>query len=76
MPAGRFQPDDTETPEEDQFRQNISLQQIEQKRRDDEEKTNRAQDAKRLRQLKEKDLPKALDKINRANYQSDARLLE
>ena len=76
VPTGRFQPDDTETPEEDQFRQNISLQQIEQKRRDDDEKTQRQQDAKRLRQLKEKDLPKALDKINRANYQSDARLLE
>ena len=50
------------------MRQNISLQQIEQKRRDDEEKTKRAQDAKRLRQLKEKDLPRALDKINKANF--------
>lgn len=42
-------PDESETPEEDQSKQNISLQQIEQKRRDDEEKTKRAMDAKRLR---------------------------
>lgn len=42
-------PDESETPKEDQSKQNISLQQIEQKRRDDEEKTKRAMDAKRLR---------------------------
>ena len=44
-----------------------SLQQIEQKRRDDEEKKKRSLDAKRMRKLKEKNLPRALQLINQAN---------
>lgn len=59
-PAGRYIADDEETPSTDKFKQGISLQQIEQKRRDDEEKKKRSLDAKRMRKLKEKNLPRAL----------------
>jgi hypothetical protein len=51
------------------------LQQIEQKRRDDDEKKKRTLDAKRMRQLKEKNLPKALETINLSNSQSEKNLI-
>ncbi len=51
----------------EKYKSNISLQQIEQKRRDEVEKKNRALDAKRMRKLKEKNLPKALEAINKVN---------
>ena len=73
---GRYQSDDSETPDTDKFKQGISLQQIEQKRRDDEEKKKRSLDAKRMRKLKEKNLPRALQMINRANQQEEEELLQ
>lgn len=66
VPVGRYNPGQEETPNVDLFKSNITLQQIEQKRRDDEEKKNRALDAKRLRKLKEKNLPKAVEAIKKA----------
>ena len=61
VPVGRYAPDiEKETPSIDNFKSNISLQQIEQKRRDEEEKKKRALDSKRMKKLKEKNLPKAL----------------
>ena len=71
VPIGRHEPGDAETPEVDVHKSNMSLQQIEQKRRDDEEKKNRIMDAKRMKKLKEKNLPKALEAINKVNLQSE-----
>ena len=67
MPEGRYTPDHSETQAVEKSKQGIVLQQIEQKRRDDEEKKKRVMDAKRMRKLKAKNLPKAMEIINRAN---------
>lgn len=53
VPEGRF--DATmaeENPTVDSFKSNIALQQIEMKRRDEEEKKRRSLDAKRMKKLK------------------------
>lgn len=71
VPEGRFESGNQETPDIDLFKSNISLQQIEQKRRDEEEKTMRDLDVKRMKKLKEKNLPKALETINKINLQSE-----
>lgn len=71
MPEGRYEAGDEETPSIDVFKSNISLQQVEQKRRDEEEKRLRDLDVKRLKKLKEKNLPKALEAINKINMQSE-----
>ena len=71
VPIGRFEAESKETPEIDLFKSNISLQQIEQKRRDEDEKRMRDLDAKRMKKLKEKNLPKALQAINKVNLQSE-----
>ena len=67
MPEGRYKPDASETEAVDKSKQGIALQQIMQRRRDEEEKKKRVLDAKRMRKLKAKNLPKAMELINRAN---------
>ncbi len=66
VPEGRY---DANIPEEnpnvDIFKSNIALQQIEMKRRDEEEKKKRSLDAKRMKKLKQKNLPKAMEIINK-----------
>ena len=66
VPEGRY---DANIPEEnpnvDIFKSNIALQQIEMKRRDEEEKKKRYLDAKRMKKLKQKNLPKAMEIINK-----------
>ncbi|CDW71197.1 cell division cycle 5-like protein [Stylonychia lemnae] len=64
VPVGRFDIEG-ETIKIDQHKANIALQQIEIKRRDEEEKKRRALDAKKLKKLKQKNLPKALEIINK-----------
>lgn len=76
VPEGRF---DTNAPEEnpnvDPFKSNIALQQIEMKRRDEEEKKRRTLDAKRMKKLKQKNLPKAMEIINKESVNDAAALL-
>lgn len=74
VPMGRFDNLNGETPDVDLFKSNISLQQIEKKRRDDEEGKNRSLDAQRMKKLKEKNLPQALNTINKANNLHDQHL--
>ncbi len=51
VPEGRYDVQ-TEAAEIDPFKQNIALQQIEMKRRDEDEKKKRALDAKKMKKLK------------------------
>jgi hypothetical protein len=66
VPEGRY---GSEMPEEnpsvDPFKSNIAIQQVEMKRRDEEDKKKRALDAKRMKKLKQKNLPKAMEIINK-----------
>jgi hypothetical protein len=66
VPEGRYDIDAREeNPNVDNFKSNIALQQIEMKRRDEEDKKKKALDAKRMKKLKQKNLPKAMEIINR-----------
>ena len=76
VPEGRY---DTHQPEEnpnvDPFKSNIALQQIEMKRRDEDDKKKRALDAKKMKKLKQKNLPKAMEIINKQSTNDAAALL-
>ena len=61
MPGGE------ETPHIDPYKASISLQQVEGKRRDEEEKRKRLIDNKRMKKLKEKNLPRAVEIISKMN---------
>ena len=66
VPEGRFDINNNdENPNIDPFKSNIALQQIEMKRRDEEEKKRRTLDGKRMKKLKQKNLPKAMEIINK-----------
>jgi hypothetical protein len=66
VPEGRYEANmPEENPNVDVFKSNIALQQIEMKRRDEEEKKKRSLDAKRMKKLKQKNLPKAMEIINK-----------
>ena len=66
VPEGRYDTTATdENPNVDPFKSNIALQQIEMKRRDEEDKKKKALDAKRMKKLKQKNLPKAMEIINK-----------
>lgn len=73
IPFERTAPDFTEStgPEEDPKPSlrlgNISLQQLEGNRRDDDEEKLRKIDIKKMKKLKEIDLPSAIDKLNKFN---------
>ena len=72
VPEGRYDIDaPEENPNVDHFKSNIALQQIEMKRRDEEDKKKKALDAKRMKKLKQKNLPKAMEIINK-QQQSEA----
>ncbi len=67
VPEGRYSNDGVEeNPTVDIFKSNIALQQIEMKRRDEEDKKKKALDAKRMKKLKQKNLPKAMEIINKS----------
>ena len=65
VPEGRFEAGPDEEPKPNPFKSAVSLQQIEGKRRDEELKRRKGIDQKRMKKLKEKDMPKALNIINR-----------
>jgi len=66
VPEGRYDIS-SEKSKIDQAKATVALQQIEIKRRDEEERKRRALDAKKIKKLKEKNLPKALEMIGRKN---------
>lgn len=75
VPEGRYDNNATEeNPNVDPFKSSIALQQIEMKRRDEEDKKKKALDAKRMKKLKQKNLPKAMEIINK-QQQSEANTL-
>jgi len=67
VPEGRHKVGLEETPTIDTLKSNSALKQIETKLRDEEERRKRALDLKRLNKLKQKNLPKAIEKTNGAN---------
>jgi pre-mRNA-splicing factor CDC5/CEF1 len=71
VPQGPFIPDETEEPGTDLSAMRIAAQQLEASRRDEKESRNRQLDEKRIKKLKELDLPKAIEKIELLNqYQT------
>ena len=67
VPEGRHHVGEGEAPQIDVLKSNTALKQIEQKLRDEEEKRRRAMDLKRLNKMKQKNLPKAIAEVNKAN---------
>jgi pre-mRNA-splicing factor CDC5/CEF1 len=67
VPKGRFEFGVDEEPNPDPFKSNISLQQMEGGKRDIEMKMRRMQDVKKIKKLKEKNFPQAMDMINKIN---------
>ena len=66
VPVGRYAVEE-EKVKIDAARSSIAMQQIEMKRRDEDEKKRRALDAKKIKKMKDKNLPKALEMINKPN---------
>lgn len=66
VPVGRYAVEE-EKVKIDAARTSIAMQQIEMKRRDEDEKKRRALDAKKIKKMKDKNLPKALEMINKPN---------
>jgi pre-mRNA-splicing factor CDC5/CEF1 len=71
VPEGSFKPGAEETPASNKFKGAISLQFLENRNRDDEEEKFRKIDDKRMKNLKQKNLPEALEKINKMNDPSN-----
>ena len=67
VPEGRHIPSSDETPAIDILKSNTAMKQIDAKLRDEEERRKRALDQKRINKLKQKNLPKAIEKTNMAN---------
>lgn len=67
VPKGSFSDMLEPTPEPDKFKGGISLQYLEKRERDREEEKQRKIDEKRMKNLKQKDLPKAIEMINKMN---------
>ncbi len=65
VPEGRFKAGVEEEPKVDRFSSAISLQQLEGRSRDDDQKRRKAVDQKRMKKLKDKNMPKALSIINK-----------
>jgi len=68
VPKGIYDPDEAPQPTQDQLM--ISAQQIEGSMRDELEAKRKIEDEKRMKRLKEFDLPMAIKKINKANEES------
>ena len=67
VPKGSFSNQLEEVPEPDVFKGGISLQYLENRQRDIEEEKQRKLDEKRMRSLKQKNLPYAIEMINKLN---------
>jgi pre-mRNA-splicing factor CDC5/CEF1 len=65
VPIGRYSAGPEEEPHADRFRTAISVQQLEGKSRDEELKRQRMIDQRRMKKLKEKQMPVALSIINK-----------
>lgn len=71
VPQGVFKTDESEEPSNDLSSMRIAAQQLEASRRDETETRNKQMDEKRIKKLKELDLPKAIEKIEQMNqYQT------
>ncbi|CAG9335537.1 unnamed protein product [Blepharisma stoltei] len=68
VPKGIYEPDEAPQPTQDQLM--ISAQQIEGSMRDELEAKRKIEDEKRMKRLKELDLPMAIKKINKANEEA------
>ena len=62
-----YHADESETPKPNLHLANISLQTLEGKRRTEEEEAKRKHDEKKMKKLKDRDLPKAVETINKLN---------
>ena len=71
VPEGSFKSGLEETPAPNKFKGAISLQFLENRNRDEEEEKFRKIDNKRMKNLKQKNLPEALEKINKMNDPSN-----
>ena len=72
-PDGRFNTEGAEeNPKADSHKSTIAMQLMESKRRDEEERKRRLLDQKKIKKLKEKNLPKAIEMMNK---QSDQQIL-
>jgi pre-mRNA-splicing factor CDC5/CEF1 len=67
VPKGSFQAGPEETPSANKFKGAISLQFLENRTRDEEEEKFKKIDEKRMKNLKQKNLPEAIEKINKMN---------
>lgn len=67
VPEGSWSDNLEQTPEVNKFKGAISLQFLENRNRDEEEEKFRKIDAKRMKNLKQKDLPDAIDLMNKMN---------
>jgi pre-mRNA-splicing factor CDC5/CEF1 len=67
VPEGSFKPGPEETPSANKFKGAISLQFLENRTRDEEEEKFKKIDEKRMKNLKQKNLPEAIEKINKMN---------
>ncbi len=67
VPEGNWQSGSEETPSANKFKGAISLQFLENKNRDEEEEKFRKIDQKRMKNLKQKNLPEAIEIINKMN---------
>jgi pre-mRNA-splicing factor CDC5/CEF1 len=65
VPQGRYKTGKEEEPKTDPFKSAISLQQLEGKRRDEDQKRRKMIDQKQMKKLKDKNMPKALSIINK-----------
>lgn len=66
VPNGTFATDN-ERSQDNKFKGVVSLQYLENRRRDEEEEKFKEIDAKRMKKLQQKNLPEALEKINKLN---------
>jgi pre-mRNA-splicing factor CDC5/CEF1 len=67
VPEGSFQSGPEETPAVNKFKGAISLQYLENRNRAEDEEKFKKIDEKRMKNLKQKNLPDAIDKINKMN---------
>jgi pre-mRNA-splicing factor CDC5/CEF1 len=72
---GTWKPTLDETPEVDEVRGALSLQHLENRTRDEDEEKYKKIDAKRMKNLKTKNLPDALEMINKMNDPTNVNLL-
>ena len=67
IPTGRYSIEDEPIPDIDPLKEGINVRDVEGKRRDEEEKKRREVDKARMRKMKDKNLPKAIEMISKMN---------